>query len=77
MPAPKPPAIELAAPERQELQRLLKRHMSPQQLALRAQIVLDAADEANNPQIARQLGVSLAIWYAAGGSVGSLWGGIA
>ncbi|MDQ3182733.1 MAG: helix-turn-helix domain-containing protein [Actinomycetota bacterium] len=59
MRGPKPPSIELAAPERQELQRLLKRHSTPQQLVLRAWIVLAAADGANNRQIARQLGVSL------------------
>ncbi len=59
MRGPKPPAIELEALERQELERLVKRHSSPQQLALRARIVLAAADGANNCQIARQLEVSL------------------
>ena len=59
MRGPKPPSIELAALERQELQRLVKRHLTPQQLVLRARIVLAAAEGANNRQIARQLGVSL------------------
>jgi putative transposase len=59
MRGPKPPLIDLAAPERQELERLVRRHSTPQQLALRAQIVLAAADGANNCQIARQLDVSL------------------
>jgi putative transposase len=59
MRGPKPPSIELEALERQELQRLVKRHLTPQQLVLRARIVLAAADGANNRQIARQLGVSL------------------
>lgn len=59
MRGPKPPAIELTAPEREELQRLIKRHLTPQQLVLRARIVLAAAEGANNQQIARQLGVSL------------------
>jgi putative transposase len=59
MRGPKPPPIDLAATERQELERLVRRHTTPQQLALRAQIVLAAADGANNCQIARQLDVSL------------------
>ncbi len=59
MRGPKPPMIELAAAERHDLERLARRHSTPQQLALRAQIVLAAADGANNCQIARQLQVSL------------------
>jgi putative transposase len=59
MRGPKPPPLDLAAPERHELERLARRHATPQQLALRAQIVLAAADGANNCQIARQLEVSL------------------
>ncbi len=59
MRGPKPPMIELADAERQELERLVRRHTTPQQLALRARIVLAAADGANNCQIARQLDVSL------------------
>jgi putative transposase len=59
MRGPKPPTIELAAAERHELERLVRRHSTPQQLALRAQIVLAAADGANNCQIARALDVSL------------------
>jgi putative transposase len=59
MRGPKPPTIDLTTTERQELERLVRRHTTPQQLALRAQIVLAAADGANNCQIARQLDVSL------------------
>ena len=59
MRGPKPPPIELAAAERQELERLVRRHTTPQQLALRARIILAAADGANNCQIARLLDVSL------------------
>jgi putative transposase len=59
MRGPKPPTIDLAAAERQELERLVRRHTTPQQVALRARIVLAAADGANNCQIARQLDVSL------------------
>jgi putative transposase len=59
MRGPKPPAIELADIERQELERLVRRHTTSQQLALRVRIVLAAADGANNSQIARQFNVSL------------------
>jgi transposase len=59
MRGPKPPVIELADSERQELEALTRRHATPQQLALRARIVLAAAAGANNGQIARQLDVSV------------------
>jgi putative transposase len=59
MRGPKPPGVELTDLERKELQRLVKRHLTPQQIVLRARIVLAAADGANNGQIARRLGVSL------------------
>jgi putative transposase len=59
MRGPKPPPIALTDAERHELERLVRRHATPQQLALRAQIVLAAAAGANNCQIARQFGVSL------------------
>ncbi len=59
MRGPKPTAITLADAERQALEALIRRHSTPQQLALRSRIVLAAADGANNGQIARLLGVSL------------------
>jgi putative transposase len=59
MRGPKPVAIVLTDHERQELELLVRRHTTPQQLALRARIVLAAADGANNCQITRQLDVSL------------------
>src|SRR5918997_5089290 len=59
MRGPKPPAIELSDPARHELERFVRRHTTPQQLALRARLVLAAADGANNCQIARQFDVSL------------------
>lgn len=59
MRGPKPPPIILSDAERQELEQLVRRHTTPQQSALRARIVLAAADGANNCQIARQLEVSL------------------
>jgi len=59
MRGPKPTAIALSDAECQELEQLARRHSTPQQIALRARIVLAAADGANNCQIARQLDVSL------------------
>lgn len=59
MRGPKPPAITLTDTERQALEALTRRHATPQQLALRARIVLAAAGGANNAQIARLLDVSL------------------
>src|SRR2546423_15650357 len=74
MRGPKPPIIELADLERQELQRLVKRHLTPQQLVLRARIVLAAAyTGANNHQIARQLEGSVDMvrrWRGGGGAFG-------
>ena len=55
MRGPKPPAVTLTAEEREELEVLARRPSAPQQLALRARIVLAAAGGANNAQIARQL----------------------
>ncbi len=58
MRGPKPPMIELTNIEREEVASLLRRHSTPQQLALRAHIVLLAADGLNNGQIVRELGIS-------------------
>ena len=57
MPGPRPPAIDLTADERQGLEALVRRHTAPQQVAVRARIVLLAADGLNNSQIARALGL--------------------
>ena len=59
MRGPKPPAVALGAQERQELDTLVRGHRTPQQLALRAQIILAAAAGSNNSQIARQLAVDV------------------
>jgi len=59
MRGPKPPAVVLAADERQDLEALLRRHTTAQQIALRARIVLAAAAGHNNAQIARDLALSL------------------
>jgi putative transposase len=57
MRGPKPPAVLLTAAEREELLALVRAHQTPQQLALRARIVLAAGEGANNAEIARRLGV--------------------
>ena len=59
MRGPKPTTIVLSDAERLELEQLARRHSTPQQIALRARIVLAAADGANNCQLARQFEVSL------------------
>src|SRR5215210_1441763 len=57
MRGPQPPAVSLTAEEQQALEALVGGHRTAQQLALRARIVLAAADGRNNSQIARHLGV--------------------
>ena len=56
MRGPKPPAVALALAERRALEALAGAHRTPQQVALRARIVLAAAGGANNAEIARLLG---------------------
>lgn len=58
MRGPKPPPLELTDAERHDLDLLVRRHTTAQQIALRARIVLAAAQGANNCQIAQQLAVS-------------------
>src|SRR4051812_50220802 len=57
MPGPKPPSVELTSEERGDLEGLVRRHKTGQQLADRARIVLLAADGKNNSEIARELGL--------------------
>ena len=59
MRGPQPPQIVLSAAERRALSSLVRRHSAPQQVAVRARIVLAAAEGRNHRQIARDLGVSL------------------
>jgi hypothetical protein len=61
MRGPKPPAIDLSDAERGELDGLLRRHSTAQQVALRARIVIAAAAGYNNAAIARQVGVAVII----------------
>jgi len=59
MRGPKPSAVNLTEQERQGLEQLLRRHSTPQQIALRGRIVLAAADGKNNAQIARELDIAV------------------
>jgi len=54
----KPTPIILSDEERQELEKLTKRHNTRQQIAIRARIVIAAADGKNNSQIARRFEVT-------------------
>lgn len=56
---PKPPAVHLTDSERQELEKLVKRHSTEQQIALRARIVLAAAAGKGNAEIGRELQVTV------------------
>jgi transposase len=59
MRGPKPLALTLTDAERQALDQLVRRHTTPQQLALRARIILAADTGLNNAQIARLLSVQV------------------
>ena len=59
MRGPKPPVVSLTEEERRGLEALVRRHATGQQLALRARIILAAAEGRNNCQIARDLGVDV------------------
>ncbi len=59
MRGPQPARIDLNDAERQALEALLRRHGAPQQLVLRARIVLAAAAGRNNAQIVRDLAVDV------------------
>jgi len=54
--APKP--LELADPEREQLWQIVNRHRTPQQIALRARIILLADEGYNHREIARALNIS-------------------
>ena len=59
MRGPKPSPIKLGEKEREELEKLVKRHTVGQQVALRGRVILAADEGKNNSQIARELAVSL------------------
>lgn len=56
---PKPPIVLLTEAERQELEKLVRRHSTKQQIALRARVVLAAAAGKSNAQIGRDLQVTV------------------
>jgi len=53
-----PPAIKLQESELKELQELINRHSTPQQIALRARIIVLAGQGYNNHAIMRELNIS-------------------
>jgi putative transposase len=59
MRGPKPPALTLSTIEQHDLTTLAQAHSTPQQIALRARLVLAAAAGANNADLARQFLVSV------------------
>jgi putative transposase len=59
MRGPKPDPLSLTEVERNAVERLVRRHSTSQQIALRGRIILEANAGKNNSQIARELGVSV------------------
>jgi putative transposase len=63
----KPPEVILSEAERQALDTVIRRHSTPQQLAVRARIIVQAADGQNNCQIARSLDLdveTVRLWHS-------------
>jgi putative transposase len=58
MPKSAPVPLTLTESEQQQLQQLVNRHRTPQQLALRASIILLANQGLNHREIARELNIS-------------------
>ena len=56
---PKPAELLLREEERRDLEELVRRHSTPQQLAKRGRMILGAADGKRNAEIARELAVSV------------------
>lgn len=56
MRGPKPAVLELNETEREELEALVRKHSTPQQIAQRGRMILLAAQGNNNEQVARELG---------------------
>jgi putative transposase len=54
-----PTALKLTTQEREKLGQILNRHSTPQQIALRAKIVLLADEGRNHHEIGRELEISL------------------
>jgi transposase len=59
MAGPNPPAVNLSEAEQQGLAKLVKAHSTPQQIVLRARIILTANQGLNNEQVGRELHVGV------------------
>jgi putative transposase len=59
MRGPKAAPLSLSKEEREALEKLVRRHSTPQQLVLRGRIVLGAADGKGNSEIAREVGLGV------------------
>ena len=59
MRGPKPDPLTLSESDQNDLEQLVRRHSTSQQIALRGRIILEANAGKNNSQIARELGVSV------------------
>jgi transposase len=59
MPGPQLPPLDVRGEERAELERLVRRHTTGQQLAERARIILCLADGRNQSEVARTAGVHI------------------
>ncbi len=56
---PKPAELQLSEEERKEVEAMVRRHSTPQQLAKRGRMILQAAEGKRNAEIARELSVSV------------------
>jgi Homeodomain-like domain len=59
MRGPKAALLSLSKEEREALEKLVRRHSTTQQIALRGRIVLAAADGKGNSEIAREVGLGV------------------
>jgi putative transposase len=59
MPGPQPVRIEMDEETSEALSQLIRRHLTPQQVVVRARIIELAAEGKNHTQIARELGISV------------------
>jgi putative transposase len=56
---PKPAELSLSEEEQKNLEEFVRRHQTPQQRAIRARMILGAAEGKRNAEIARELGTSV------------------
>ena len=59
MRGPKAALLSLSKEEREEVEKLVRRHSTSQQIALRGRIVLAAADGKGNSEIAQEVGLGV------------------